>query len=395
MIAWQEDIFNNFIKLNRGFDLPNHSIVNGTYPVVASTSIKAFHEKYKIQPPCVVTGRSGSLGKVQYINQKSWPLNTTLYVKDFKGNNPKFVYFFLKIMHLENYNAGAGVPSLNQNHLHQLKIKIPQIEIQKKIAAILSAYDDLIENNNRRIAILEKMAEEIYKEWFVRMRFPEYEKAKFDRGIPVDWKVKKLERFCERVTDGTHDTPKPVSSGYYLVTGKNIKEGFVNFNNIYKISEQDHINISKRSGLVSGDILFSNIGTLGSMAIVDDTIEYSVKNVIIFKPKRKYQTQYLYYMLKEKFILEQLLLQSSGASQQFISLGVARGFKIFDAGENLIRKFNQLIHPIYTEKKVLNNQNNNLKQTRDRLLTRLISGKLSVEDLDIQFPKSMNEESDA
>ena len=124
MKGWKKDIFNNFIKLNRGFDLPNHSIKIGNYPVVASTSVKAYHNAYKVKPPCVVTGRSGSLGSVQYVNEKCWPLNTTLYVKDYKGNLPAYVYYFLKTMHLENFNAGAGVPTLNQNHLHKLKMML-------------------------------------------------------------------------------------------------------------------------------------------------------------------------------------------------------------------------------------------------------------------------------
>ncbi|MDY6853907.1 MAG: restriction endonuclease subunit S [Thermodesulfobacteriota bacterium] len=132
MKDWKKDIFNNFIKLNRGFDLPNHSIKVGNYPVVASTSVKAYHNSYKVTPPCVVTGRSGSLGSVQYVKEKCWPLNITLYVKDYKGNLPAYVYYFLQTMHLENFNAGAGVPTLNQNHLHKLKINLPPLPIQKK-----------------------------------------------------------------------------------------------------------------------------------------------------------------------------------------------------------------------------------------------------------------------
>ena len=115
---WPKVRFDDFIKLNRGFDLPDSMIVQGQYPVVASTNIKAYHNEYKIDGPAVATGRSGSLGKVQYIEGKCWPLNTALYVKDFKGNFPKFVFYYLQTMHLEQYNAGVGVPTLNQNHLH-------------------------------------------------------------------------------------------------------------------------------------------------------------------------------------------------------------------------------------------------------------------------------------
>lgn len=135
--GWEITYFRDFIKLNRGFDLPDEMIETGDYPVVASTSIKAYHNKYKVDAPCVATGRSGSLGTVQYINQRSWPLNTSLYVKDFKGNSPRYVYYFLQNMNLESFNAGAGVPSLNQNHLHALKFPLPPKLLQNRFDEII------------------------------------------------------------------------------------------------------------------------------------------------------------------------------------------------------------------------------------------------------------------
>ena len=125
--------FDEFVRLNRGFDLPDKDVVLGDYPVVASTNIKAYHNKYKVNPPVIVTGRSGSLGKVQYITEKCWPLNTSLYSKDFRGNDPRYIYYYLQTMHLEQYNAGAGVPTLNQNHLQKLKIQVHDFEQQKAI----------------------------------------------------------------------------------------------------------------------------------------------------------------------------------------------------------------------------------------------------------------------
>ena len=88
--------FDNFVSLNRGFDLPDDKIIEGKYPVIASTSIKAYHNQFKVKAPIVVTGRSGSLGKVQYVDEDGWPLNTALYAKDFHGNNPKYVYYCSK-----------------------------------------------------------------------------------------------------------------------------------------------------------------------------------------------------------------------------------------------------------------------------------------------------------
>ena len=194
--------FDNFVSLNRGFDLPDDKIVEGDYPVIASTSIKAYHNQYKIKAPIVVTGRSGSLGKVQYVEKDGWPLNTSLYAKDFHGNFPKYVYYFLQTMHLEQFNAGAGVPTLNQNHLHSLKIIVHEKNKQEEIANILSRYDEAIENNNKRIKLLEQMAQNLYKEWFVRFRFPGWQNAEFENGIPKGWEVKKVGDLLKRLSFG-------------------------------------------------------------------------------------------------------------------------------------------------------------------------------------------------
>lgn len=183
----KEIYFKDFIKLKRGYDLPNDKIIDGKYPIIASTAVKAFHKEYKVLPPCVVTGRSGSLGEVQFVDTPCWVLNTALYVKNFNENNPKYVYYFLKMMRLEIFNSGAGVPTLNQNHLHHLKIQIHSKEQQQQIAQILTAYDDLIETNNQRIATLEQLAQQIYKEWFVRLRFPNWENTPLHHGIPEGW----------------------------------------------------------------------------------------------------------------------------------------------------------------------------------------------------------------
>lgn len=154
--GWEETYFKDFIKLNRGFDLPDEKIVLGDYPVIASTTIKAFHYQYKVEAPCVTTGRSGSLGKVQFVNRKSWPLNTCLYVKDFKRNSPRFIFYFLRSIKLENFNSGAGVPTLNQNHLHTLKFHLPPIPIQKEFDKVVIPIFDQIENLESQIDILKQ-----------------------------------------------------------------------------------------------------------------------------------------------------------------------------------------------------------------------------------------------
>lgn len=124
--------FEHLCILSRGFDLPDSDMQPGDVPVIASTTIKGYHNVAKVRPPVVTTGRSGSLGTVLFVNQPAWPLNTALYVKDFKGNSPYLVFFTLKNLHLENFNAGAGVPTLNRNHLAGIRVHVPPRQTQKR-----------------------------------------------------------------------------------------------------------------------------------------------------------------------------------------------------------------------------------------------------------------------
>ncbi|MBU5611619.1 restriction endonuclease subunit S [Geomonas azotofigens] len=136
--GWDQKRFDEFCTLQRGYDLPDSQVEPGPYPVVASTSIKAFHNQFKVRPPVVTTGRSGSLGTVLFLAENAWPLNTCLYVKNFHGNSPYLVYYTLKNMGLENFNAGAGVPSLNRNHLGGIRLAVPAEPLQNQFDKIIA-----------------------------------------------------------------------------------------------------------------------------------------------------------------------------------------------------------------------------------------------------------------
>ena len=258
-----------------------------------------------------------------------------------------------------------------------MKSNIPELPEQEKIAKILSQYDDLIEANNRRIELLEQAAQELYKEWFVRFRFPGHEKAKFENGLPEGWSVKRMNEFCY-VTDGTHDTPKQIETGIPLVTGRCISNGFVDFNAAYNISKEDHEGIKKRSGLKSGDILFSNIGTVGNSCIVDYNREFSVKNVIIFKPKTMRDTAYLYYWMTSSIMQEIFATQTNGASQQFVGLTFMRRYKLLVPQDDILDMFAEKVLSFIEQKRILHQNNLSLAAQRDLLLPRLMSGKLEV-----------------
>ena len=360
--------FDEFVRLNRGFDLPESKIVDGEYPVVASTNIKAYHNAYKVKPPVVVTGRSGSLGKVQYIDSKCWPLNTSLYSKDFRGNNPKYIYYFLQTMHLEQYNAGAGVPTLNQNHLQQLKIVVHDIDEQKKVSYILSAYDNLIENNNKRIKLLEQMAENLYKEWFVRFRFPGYENVEFENGIPKGWKFEKFSDIANIIMGQS-----PESENYNNnCEGLPFHQGVGSYGDFYLI---DGVYSTKGNRIAEANsIIFSVRAPVGRINITLNKIILG-RGVAGINSVKGYNA-YLLWMLKNQFQQEDII--GNGSIFASVTKKELFGFKILMPNEDLIQKFDSIASRIESVMRKISLINSNLKKQRDMLLPRLMSGKLEV-----------------
>ena len=372
--------FDEFVRLNRGFDLPESKIVDGEYPVVASTNIKAYHNAYKVKPPVVVTGRSGSLGKVQYIDSKCWPLNTSLYSKDFRGNNPKYIYYFLQMMHLEQYNAGAGVPTLNQNHLQQLKIVVHDIDEQKKVSYILSAYDNLIENNNKRIKLLEQMAENLYKEWFVRFRFPGYEHVEFESGIPKGWEILRANQLFD-ITIGK--TPDRKIFEYF----SNIPEcnyPWISISDmrsastfVFKTKEYltfNAVNTCNVKIIPKNTVLVSFKLTVGQVAIT--TSDMCTNEAIAhFTTDNATMREYIYLYLK-KFQYSDLGNTSSIGTA--VNSKIIKNMKIILPSSELLNRFHDYVYSIFEEIRLLNETSSNLTKQRDMLLPRLMSGKLEV-----------------
>ena len=325
-----------------------------------------------------------SRAPIGYIAIAANPLCTNQGFKSIICNeaviDPLYLYYYIKanIDYFKLWGSGATFPEISGNAMKRIKIRIVEdLAKQKAIASILYDFDALIEVNNKRIKVLEQIAENLYKEWFVRFRFPGHETAEFENGIPKGWTLSRMEDFCY-VTDGTHDTPKSTQRGVPLVTGKHIEDGEISFDEAYLISEADHVAIKRRSGLSTGDILFSNIGTVGKTCIVDYQREFSVKNVIIFKPDGFNKTLFLYYWLTSTSMQEIFSTQTNGASQQFVGLTFMRRYKMLVPSQAVLSQFEDQIYPIYQLQVMLRNNRKNLIKQRDLLLPRLMSGKLEV-----------------
>lgn len=385
--------FKEFVALQRGYDLPRSQMIDGEYPVVGSTSIIGFHNEFKQNPPGVVTGRSGSLGEVQYITRKYWPHNTSLWVKDFKGNLPRYVYYLFKTLPLANYNAGAGVPTLNRNHLDNLDICVHNLPNQRKVSAILSAYDDLIENNARRIQILEEMVQRIYREWFVDFRFPGHEKVKFVSSelgmIPKDWEIATVGDVIECIESGSR--PKggidPNQKGVPSVGAENILGlGQYEFDKEKYVSDEFYRNM-RRGMIKRGDILLYKDGAkIGRKSMFRDGFPHDVccinEHVFILRTNIRCSQNYLYFYLDRPDITQMIISLNANAAQPGINQTGVKGLPVLLPTKELIDLFDEYANPLLALLFNLAKKNRLLKKKRDVLLPKLMSGDLDVSELE-------------
>jgi type I restriction enzyme S subunit len=149
---WQLKKLGCVSTLQRGFDLPSSDRIDGRYPIISSGGISGYHNEAKVKGPGVVTGRYGSIGVVFFAESDFWPLNTTLWVKDFHGNYEKFIYYLLSSLNFKKFSDKTGVPGVNRNDLHKIKVHLPSVNIQKKIVFILTTWEQAIEKTEQLIA---------------------------------------------------------------------------------------------------------------------------------------------------------------------------------------------------------------------------------------------------
>ncbi|MGE4338619.1 MAG: restriction endonuclease subunit S [Pigmentiphaga sp.] len=260
---------------------------------------------------------------------------------------------------------------------------LPEIKRQDKIAAVLSAYDDLIENNRRRIELLEKIAGELYREWFVRFRFPGYQRAKFEKGIPVGWKQTGLGSLGSYL-NGYAFKPSDLSlDGIPVIKIKEINGGVT-----AETPRNSGESINKKYHFDDGVIIFSWSATL-AVKIWDQGPGLLNQHLFKVTPTEGVPSSFLY--LSIKFCLPIFDSLTTGSTMKHIKRKELDAVKIGLPGKTILEEFDRSASPLLQEKLKLSKANQLLVEARNQLLARLISGKLTVDQLDIRFPSSMRE----
>ena len=296
---------------------------------------------------------------------------------DSKRANPLFYYYYFKspqspIKSIVSQCAQSGIRG---SDLGELSVDFPVLEIQNRIANILSNYDNLIENNQKQIKLLEEAAQRLYKEWFVDLRFPGYENTPITDGIPQGWEINEVKSVVSLLSGYAFKSGDFVEGGKYkIVTIKNVQVGSFDGENVNTIAEIPS-KMPSHCILNDGDILLSLTGNVGRVCLVNG--EDYLLNQRVAKLGSKYPT-YAYCLFRNKDMFDIMNNLANGAAQQNLSPIRTENVRILIPSDGLIQKFEDVVSPMISKMLELNKSNSNLKQARDRLLPKLMSGELEV-----------------
>jgi type I restriction enzyme S subunit len=272
------------VTLQRGYDLPNRLRRPGEVPIVTSSGIGGTHNEAMVSGPGVVTGRYGTIGEVFYIESDFWPLNTTLFVRDFHGNDPLFVSYLLRTIDFQTHSGKSGVPGVNRNDLHEVVVSLPRTKAeQDAIAETLSDADALIESLEQLIAKKRQIKQGAIQELLTgKKRLPGFEtKPGYKQTevgvIPADWECTTVGQLVrngplEKPLDGNHGNLHPksgdfVSFGIPFVMANNVRDGRVDLSNCAFIRKGQADSLQKGFSR-PGDVLLTHKATIGNTAVV-------------------------------------------------------------------------------------------------------------------------------
>ena len=357
-IEWKKYKLGEVITLQRGVDLPKNKMEKGRYPVAGSNGIIGYHNCHTTNGPGVTIGRSGNIGAVHFYESDFWAHNTSLYVKDFKGNDERYIYYFLKTIDFSQFNTGSAVPSLNRNHLHELSVRLPPLSEQKRIASILSSLDDKIDLLHRQNATLEAMAETLFRHHFIENPNPDWKE-----GIISDVIEFNPPRSLKKGTIAPFLEMSNLSTEVYFPNGWCDRE------------------FSSGTKFINGDTLLARITPClenGKAAYVDflcpNQIGWGSTEYIVMHPKGRFHPFFAYIVCKYQDFRDYAESCMSGSSgRQRVDVENLKNYKFRIPNTEVVTIFNDSITSLLAKMECNNKEIHNLKLLRLTLSPRLMS----------------------
>ncbi|MGO4906308.1 restriction endonuclease subunit S [Flavobacterium sp. W20_MBD1_R3] len=383
-----------------------NNLQNGKIIIKAETKKISFFEynkiKKKLNDRTLLVAINGTIGNVGlYTGEKVALGKSACYFNVIDSVEKNYIRYVLESSAFQNYAqlfaTGATIKNLSLKAMRSFSFHLPELQTQRKIASILSSYDDLIENNLRRIQLLEEKAQLTYEEWFVKMRFPGYETAKLDEvtGLPEGWEKVKLGELLEVTSSKRIFLSDYVEEGIPFYRGKEIilKSKNETINDLLYISKNKFEEIKKKYDLPkTGDILVTAVGTLGYPYLVtesDGDFYFKDGNLIWLKNSQLISSTYLICCFKNENFQSNLKNTAIGSSQKALTISSLKDILILNPKSEIQLDFDSLIIPLYNSIENLQNQKRLLKETRNILLPRLMSGMIDVEEITVQVLEEM------
>lgn len=339
-------------------------------------------EKRKAKIGDVLYSVVGSFGIPVLIKQENpfvFQRHIAILRPDIKQIDSRYLYytmlsrdFYAKV---DAVAVGAAQRTVSLSSLRNIEVFLPEMKIQRRIADILSAYDNLIENNQKQIKLLEEAAQRLYKEWFIDLRFPGYESVKIIDGVPEGWGETTIDSFIQLQSGFAFKSNTFTDEGKYkIVTIKNVQDGKFDGNNVNKIAEIPQ-KMPKHCELQEGDILLSLTGNVGRVCIVDG------ENYLLNQRVAKLYSDnpcFTYCLFKSNKMFQDMNNLANGVAQQNLSPVRTGQMKIIKADYDIMEKFESIEKPILKKIIALNKENRIALQARNRLLPKLMSGEIEV-----------------
>jgi len=382
------DYVDEGVPVIRGNNLPADSMFHDNdYVFISEKKADTLRSNTAFPGDLVFTQR-GTLGQVGLIPREAKHQRYIISQSQMKLTvdpeiaDPRFVYYFFRlpatVTSVINHALTSGVPHINLGILKDFNIFLPGPDIQSRIADILSAYDDLVENNRRRMALLEETARQLYREWFVRLRFPGYEHTRITNGVPEGWVRKTLGSVAEVRSGFAFQSNTYLESGKFgIVTIKNVHDG--NFvPEVASFLEDLPEKMPAHCKLVTGDIVLSLTGNIGRTCLVVGDNYLLNQRVAKLIPYQGSSRSFTYFTFRESSVQKRIVSIAYGVAQQNLSPVKMGDLPFILPPLKIIRRFDDFAERVIDQLVLLKLQNQQLRQARDLLLPRLMSGEIAV-----------------
>jgi type I restriction enzyme S subunit len=325
-VGWRAGTVKDFFELQRGFDLTEKQATPGPYPVISSSGVSYLHGTAAIDGPAVITGRKGKLGMVHYHAGACWPHDTTLWVKDFKGNLPRFIYWYLLGMRLERFDAATAVPTLNRNNVHAIETVFPPTSEQTRIAQILDSVDEAIQATEAANSQIEVVRARALEELF-----PTNLKSGLSlSGKFADWRVVPSHEATIAIVDCKNRTPPRTESGYAVVRTPNVRGGRFTEKGLHFTDAVSFAEWTRKGKPQPGDILFTREAPFGEVCAAPQSLEFCLgQRMMFFRPNSGIlSSEYLLYALQSVGVQKNLLLKAGGSTVGHLRVSDVRNIPI-------------------------------------------------------------------